>query len=152
MERNEKALNLIFMKYEEIFKYFLYKNHVNWKDYDSLLGEGRYLIYYCLQVYNGIHPFFAFYKLCAIRLIMRHFRKQKIKEVNIEGFEISSSLKESQLTEPITIIYTNKLQEQIGEGIKNGKKLNEIAQDLNLNPKKVYYEFSKLKKTNLKKS
>lgn len=149
-EHNEKALNIIVRKYEQVFKYFLYKNRVGWKDYDLLLDEGRELIFYCLKVYDKDYPFFAFFKLCSVRLIMRYFRKKKIEEVNLDGFEIKHQLEEPLVTEykEADIILANPIQEAIAKGIKDGNKLNQIAKELNLDAKKIYYEFEKMKKMN----
>lgn len=147
---NEKALKIFYEKYEEVFKYYLYKNKIGWKDYEFLLDEGRQLIFYCIQVYNGICPFFAFYKLCTIRLIMKYFKKRRIQELNIEGFEFESILNDELQEEPIKFVFKNAIQDKIAEGIMEGKKLNQIAKDLALNPKKVYYEFEKMKMNNQK--
>lgn len=150
-EHNERALAIMLKRYEEIFKYYLYKNHVGWKDYDILLGEGRELLFYCLRVYNQIHPFFAFFKLCATRLIIRYFRKRRIQEINYDDYELAQRVSEDIATDvkiPIIVI-SNPIQQAIIDGIKAGKKLNAIAKELSISPKKVYYEFEKLKKSNL---
>lgn len=153
-EHNEKALKVLVKKYEEITSIYIKTFSRDLIDIEFLLSEGIRLLYYCIQNFDNITPLYPFFKGCLRNTLYTYFKRKRITTVIFENYNMfdnySNSFNEDVAVCP-PIRFTTKLQKTIIDGIASGKKPKVIAEDLNIDARKIYYELIKLRKMNNKK-
>ena len=145
-DHNEKALKLLIDKYEVILRKILYDKKIYGYLYEELVLEGIFLLYKCVRCFDGAQNFYKYYAISVIRMVGKHLSKIKLNEKVVSIAQIADIKENEGEREYCHIDFENHLQIQIAEGIKDGYKLKEISEILNVDVSKIYYEFSKMKK------